>query len=282
MSIKYDSKREALAEVIKRATNNATYVIPDLQRPYVWTPRQVTLLVDSLFRGWPFGSLLLWEVKPDCFDVNEGIPHRPFWQVVDRTNGEEGMISTPLGQPATYHMVLDGQQRVQSLILALGDDQWGFKLYDYDWALDLHDRRVRPSMHWSKANLCIDFSQFQVELDAKGKRVRKIEIGKILDWVVRDRTSGQSTEPRPGNYINPLFNAWKNKGRFIRLSRLWDLVQKNLSESEYEDLLTPVLAEHGASEEQQSKLLRPLAQFMKLIENVKTNATVHALQIESF
>jgi len=66
MSIKYDSKGEPLAEIIKKATVNATYVIPDLQRPYVWTPRQVTL-IDSLFRGWSFGSLLRWEVKPDCF-----------------------------------------------------------------------------------------------------------------------------------------------------------------------------------------------------------------------
>lgn len=32
MSIKYDSKREPLAEIIKKATVNATYVIPDLQR----------------------------------------------------------------------------------------------------------------------------------------------------------------------------------------------------------------------------------------------------------
>jgi hypothetical protein len=100
MSIKYDSKREVLSEIIKKATVNATYVIPDLQRPFVWTPRQVTLLIDSLFRGWPFGSLLIWEVKPDCFDVNEGIPHRPFWQVVDRTAEDAGTTTSPLGQPA--------------------------------------------------------------------------------------------------------------------------------------------------------------------------------------
>jgi hypothetical protein len=91
MSIKYDSKREPLAEIIKKATVNATtYVIPDLQRPYVWSPRQVTMLVDSLFRGWPFGSLLLWEVKPDCFQEGDGIPHRPFWQVIGQTGNEQG------------------------------------------------------------------------------------------------------------------------------------------------------------------------------------------------
>ena len=282
MSIKYDSKREPLAEVIQKATTNATYVIPDLQRPYVWSPRQVTMLIDSLFRGWPFGSLLLWEVKPDCFQENEGIPHRPFWQVVDRTANDHGTTTSALGQPATYQMVLDGQQRVQSLILALGGDQWGFQLYDAEWALDLQDRRVRPSNHWSKASLCIDLEKFVAELSAKSDTVRKLEAGKILEWAILDGVSGQSAESRPANYIYPLLTAKMNPGRFIRLSRFWDLVQKNLSEREYKKLLDPMLKEHGVSDADRLNLVDPLAEFMKVVENVKTNSFVHALQIESF
>jgi hypothetical protein len=282
MSIKYDSKRESLAEIIKRATVNATYVIPDLQRPYVWTPRQVTMLIDSLFRGWPFGSLLLWEVKPDCFHENEGIPHRPFWQVVDRTGSDQGTTTSALGQPATYQMVLDGQQRVQSLILALGGDQWGFQLYDADWALDLQDRRVRPSSHWSKASLCIDLQKFVSELISKNNIVRKIEAGKTLEWAILDTVYGQSTESRPANYGHPLLTAKGNPGRFIRLSRFWDLVQKDLSEREYKNFIGPMLDEHGVSDADRVNLLDPLAEFMKVVENVKTNSFVHALQIESF
>jgi hypothetical protein len=283
MSIKYDSKREPLAEVIKKATVNATYVIPDLQRPYVWTPRQVTMLIDSLFRGWPFGSLLLWEVKPDCFQENEGIPHRPFWQIIDRTGNDRGTTTSALGQPATYQMVLDGQQRVQSLILALGCDQWGFQLYDADWALDLQDRRVKPSSHWSKASLCIDLQKFVAELSAKNDIVRKIEAGKILEWAILDGVSGQSTESHPANYVYPLLTAKGNPGRFIRLSRFWDLVQKDLSEREYKKFLEPILKEHGVGDaDQLDLLLDPLAEFMKVIENVKTNSFVHTLQIESF
>lgn len=282
MSIKYDSKREPLAEIIKKATINATYVIPDLQRPYVWSPRQVTMLVDSLFRGWPFGSLLLWEVKPDCFEANEGIPHRPFWQVVDRTGNDKGSQNSALGQPATYQMVLDGQQRVQSLILALGGDQWGFQLLDSEWALDLQDRRVKPSNHWSKASMCIDLQKFTAELKAKRDIVRKIEAGKILEWAILDSVSGQSVEPRPANYVYPLETAKNNPGRFIRLSRFWDLVQKDLSEREYKKLLDPMLKEHGVADAVRFELLDPLAEFMKVVENVKTNSFVHALQIESF
>lgn len=282
MSIKYDSKREPLAEIIKKATVNATYVIPDLQRPYVWTPRQVTMLVDSLFRGWPFGSLLLWEVKPDCFQEGDGIPHRPFWQVIDRTGNEQGTTTSPLGQPATYQMVLDGQQRVQSLILALGGDQWGFQLYDADWALDLQDRRVKPSSHWSRASLCVDLKSFSAELIAKNDTVRKIEAGKILDWAILDAVNGQSADSRPPNYVYPLMTAKGNPGRFIRLSRFWDLVQKDLAEREYKKLLEPMLREHGVSDDDRTNLLDPLAEFMKVVENVKINSFVHALQIESF
>lgn len=282
MSIKFDSKREPLAEVIQKATINATYVIPDLQRPYVWSPRQVIMLIDSLFRGWPFGSLLLWEVKQDCFGENEGIPYRPFWQVVDRTATDQGTTTSELGQPATYQMVLDGQQRVQSLILALGGDQWGFKLYDADWALDLQDRRVRPSEHWSKASLCIDLHKFTEELSVKNDTVRRIEAGKILEWAIMDGISGQSSGTRPINYIYPLLTAKDNPGRFIRLSRFWDLVQKNLSEREYKKLLEPMLKDHGMGEDSRVNLMDPLAEFMKVVENVKVNSFVHALQIESF
>jgi hypothetical protein len=282
MSIKYDSKREPLAEIIKKATVNATYVIPDLQRPYVWSPRQVTMLVDSLFRGWPFGSLLLWEVKPDCFGANEGIPHRPFWQIVDRTGNDKGAQNSALGQPATYQMVLDGQQRVQSLILALGGDQWGFQLLDSEWALDLQDRRVKPSNHWSRASMCIDIEKFTAELRAKNDIVRKIEAGKILEWATLDSITGQSIEPRPANYVYPLETAKGNPGRFIRLSRFWDLVQKDLSEREYKKLLDPMLKEHGVNSLVLDTLLDPLAEFMKVVENVKTISFVHALQIESF
>ena len=281
MSIKYDSKRESLAEIIKNATINATYVIPDLQRPYVWSPRQVTMLVDSLFRGWPFGSLLLWEVKPDCFEANEGIPHRPFWQIVDRTGNNKGSKNSTLGQPATYQMVLDGQQRVQSLILALGGDQWGFQLPDSEWALDLHDRRAKPSNHWSKAAMCIDLHKFTAELQAKNGIVRKIEVGKILEWAILDPISGQSSESRPANYNHPLESAKNNPGRFIRLSRFWDLVQKDLSEREYKNLLAPMLKEHGVRDNVYPDILDPLAEFMKVVENVKINSAVHALRIES-
>ena len=64
MSQVYHDQHCNLGELLSRATNpsGATLLIPDLQRPYVWSPRQVVFLVDSLIRGWPFGTLLTWMV----------------------------------------------------------------------------------------------------------------------------------------------------------------------------------------------------------------------------
>ena len=45
----YEEKSEALHSLLNRARTDdgVTVVIPELQRPYVWKPNQVILLVDS-------------------------------------------------------------------------------------------------------------------------------------------------------------------------------------------------------------------------------------------
>ena len=35
-------------------------VIPEFQREYVWKRRRASLLIDSLYKGFPVSSLLLW------------------------------------------------------------------------------------------------------------------------------------------------------------------------------------------------------------------------------
>ena len=35
--------------------------LPEIQRGYVWKPTQVAKLIESLYRGYPTGSLLFWK-----------------------------------------------------------------------------------------------------------------------------------------------------------------------------------------------------------------------------
>lgn len=220
----YDSDQKTLDKLLGLAgvRDDATLLIPDLQRPYVWTPVQVIRLVDSLLRGWPFGTLLFWDIGLDESLKNLG---RPFWAVVDRTTeGNAAKQANKQLPPATYTMVLDGQQRLQSLILAFGSDEAGFKLSDREWANALSNERVpgrRGYEHWSSGQLVIDLDKFQKEFDAVGENIRKVEFERVLAWVVVDPVNGMSQAKRPQNYKAPLVDGSKVPGRFLRLSRVW-------------------------------------------------------------
>ena len=41
------------------------YVLPAIQREFVWKPEQIERLFDSLMQGYPFGTFLLWRVKAE-------------------------------------------------------------------------------------------------------------------------------------------------------------------------------------------------------------------------
>lgn len=70
--------------------------LPEMQRRYVWRSTRVRDLLDSLYRGYPSGAILLWESE-------SAVPLRDF--SVDQTG-------TPLH---STRLLLDGQQRLTSL-----------------------------------------------------------------------------------------------------------------------------------------------------------------------
>jgi hypothetical protein len=73
--------------------------IPSFQRGYIWEPELVAYLMDSIYKGYPFGNLLFWKTKESLkFEKKIG----PF---------EE--IKKEAGLPIDY--VLDGQQRITSI-----------------------------------------------------------------------------------------------------------------------------------------------------------------------
>src|SRR5438132_2508205 len=40
------------------------YVLPAIQREFVWNPNQICKLFDSLMQGFPVGSFLFWKIEP--------------------------------------------------------------------------------------------------------------------------------------------------------------------------------------------------------------------------
>ena len=67
--------------------------IPEIQRPFVWKKTQVRDLLDSLYKGYPTGYLIIWK-NPDV-------------------RLKDGKVS------AGKKILIDGQQRVTALMTAI-------------------------------------------------------------------------------------------------------------------------------------------------------------------
>ena len=75
------------------------FKIPEMQRGYVWTSGKVAALMDSLYRGYPTGSILTWA------NANKEIRQRK--ASLDNSN--------MMQERSQYQLLLDGQQRLTSL-----------------------------------------------------------------------------------------------------------------------------------------------------------------------
>ena len=70
-----------------------SYAMPVFQRGYVWSRDQVRKLMNSLYRGYPIGEILVWNTA---------------------TNPELTRGDGPL-TPGNVNLILDGQQRMTTL-----------------------------------------------------------------------------------------------------------------------------------------------------------------------
>ena len=65
-SIRIMSKGFVNPITIKDAIDNIvdrTYLLPAIQRKFVWSSDQIEVLFDSIMRGYPINSFMFWEVK---------------------------------------------------------------------------------------------------------------------------------------------------------------------------------------------------------------------------
>src|SRR5436190_10321997 len=91
------------------------YVLPAIQRAFVWRPEQVCQLFDSLLRGYPIGAFLFWNVTA------ERSRDFVFYEVMARYHERDHRHCERLALPQDRALtaILDGQQRLTSLNIAL-------------------------------------------------------------------------------------------------------------------------------------------------------------------
>lgn len=121
--------------------------IPAFQRGFVWDAERVAYLMDSIYKGYPFGAAILWRTKEQLKS--------------DRQLGPFPLSDRDPDYPVDY--VLDGQQRLTSIFGVFqtqldpsADASWARVYFDLAASPDLQesqfislpDDKVEPGRHF--------------------------------------------------------------------------------------------------------------------------------------
>jgi hypothetical protein len=120
--------------------------IPQFQRDFVWSIEQSAQLLDSIVKGYPIGSFILWETTEELRSI--------------RNLGGAKLPTTPPGHSTQY--VLDGQQRMTSLFACF------------------------EGLSIQRKNKAEDFSKIYVDLGANAEFEQPIVITNIDDRNEKD------------------------------------------------------------------------------------------------
>ncbi|BAO84229.1 uncharacterized conserved protein [Serpentinimonas maccroryi] len=118
------NKKLSIRKLVSYLNNDESewggFWLPNIQRPFVWSEEQICRLSDSIMREYPISTLLVWKTK-------EPVKHRRFIDLY-----HSGVKLTDYYVPDNTRpkmMVLDGQQRLQSLFIGLKGSYEGKELY---------------------------------------------------------------------------------------------------------------------------------------------------------
>ncbi|MGO7904927.1 DUF262 domain-containing protein [Rhizobium leguminosarum] len=110
---------------------NKEYILPAIQREFVWWPYQICELFDSLMQEYPFGTFLFWKIAPER--RNEYQFYDFMLNYHERDNYHSELLKNLPNRELTA--VLDGQQRMTALNIGLRGS-YALKIPGKRWATD--------------------------------------------------------------------------------------------------------------------------------------------------
>ena len=109
-----------IVSFLNNTEEDGGFWLPNIQRPFIWSEDQICRLFDSILRQYPISTLLIWKTKSQ-------MRHRRF---ID--NWKDTLQLSDFYVPENNSkkcLVLDGQQRLQSLFIGLRGGYSGKELY---------------------------------------------------------------------------------------------------------------------------------------------------------
>ena len=105
----------SIYDALERIIDN-TYLLPAIQRKFVWKSEQIETLFDSIMRDYPINSFMFWKIEDDM--IKNGYKFYEFLKNYrEFFNDENPYISTKGFKD--FYAVIDGQQRLTSLYIGL-------------------------------------------------------------------------------------------------------------------------------------------------------------------
>jgi len=117
---------------------NNKFLLPAIQREFVWSHSKIEWLFDSIMRNYPISSFLFWQVEGETKKgyrfyqfINE---YREYYKVHNKEISTDGITD--------FKAVLDGQQRLTSIYIGL-KGSYGYKTYRKKWENTQHSIPTR-------------------------------------------------------------------------------------------------------------------------------------------
>ena len=173
--------KEAIDKIVSRE-----YLIPAIQRKFVWSSYQIEVLFDSIMRGYPINSFMFWEInKPELKSSFK------FYQFLTeyRQFFKEDNIDIDTKGNNDFYAIIDGQQRLTSLYIGL-KGSFAYKMPRKWWRDDeecLPTRRLYLNLispvRDEESSMVYDF-KFLTDDESKyeDEYTKWYKVNEILDW----------------------------------------------------------------------------------------------------
>mgnify|MGYP003786238657 CR=1 FL=1 len=190
----YESK--CIRDIVVEGLNRDIF-LPAIQREYVWTTQMVEKLFDSIMGDFPISSFLFWKIKED--NKKDWITYE-FIKDYDDDNphNKEANLS---GINKDIYLVLDGQQRLTSLLIGLKGTYTFFHYRSKKNSLYLNIGKKPQKNEDNPEELLYQFSFTEDDKPSNNNDIW-YKVGNILDYLdaedakanIEDLISGKTDE----------------------------------------------------------------------------------------
>jgi len=231
-------KTISIREVIKKINNKEMY-LPEIQRGFVWKEKQVEKLFESIFVGYPIGTLLFWKTTKKDINDNELVLYDFIKDFHERDNKDNKKASEIASNYDSYYIVLDGQQRLSSLYIGL-QGSLAYKLPYLWWSSDSAFPQKKLFFNLDAVGLVDDEEDNKIPL-FKFYDITKIpednlwfEVSKVLQFEkLAEIISYSNNNNLTDNQINNLTKFWE----MINLENPPIIHYLTIQDTDYDDVL---------------------------------------------